>query len=768
MRSRVAVLTACAFLFSAPLWGYSLIGPRWIVPVVTMQLQLGANAPTLLDGSASWGAAAEDALNGWSGTIANLQFAVVRDSTAPRAQGNGINNVFFTGDVYGDAWGSGVLAVTLSYSSLSRMTEADVLFNSQLAWNSYRGGQRGATYDFHRVALHEFGHVLGLDHPDQAGQQVTALMNSRISGLDALAADDISGARSLYGTPAAVTPLAPPPIIISQPASQSVLVGQNVSFTVGVSSTSTVTYRWLKGGTTLTGATAATLTLNAVSLADAGSYTVVATCASGSITSAAATLNVTAPPVLATVTPTAPVTPVAPFVPSAPAVPLVPIAPVVVAPSITANPAPQVVTQGNSATYSVVATGSAPFSYQWLKNGFAIAGATSATLKIDVAQVSDTATYTVRVTNSAGSATSGPVTLTVNSPPVIVAQPVAATVAGGDTVTFSVAAGGNPSPGFQWRKDGVDIPGAIRSTLTLEGVQPADAGRYTAGVLNSVGTVTSAGATLTVNYSRIVNLSTRGYVAAGGTLTPGFVIRGAGTKPVVIRAIGPGLTGFGVSQALPDLQLAVIAAGGQTPLLSNQRWGGATELREAFARVGAFPLVPDSEDAAAQAMLAASGYTVRIAPASAGAAGIALAELYDAGALGASARLVNASTLGFVGAGEQALTPGFVIRGTAAKRLLIRAVGPGLAPFGIADLLFDPLLEVIPAGQTVASASNDDWGDTTGLKAAFTQAGAFMLPDRSKDAAIVVTLAPGAYTVVISGVAGATGTALVELYDLDP
>jgi hypothetical protein len=98
----------------------------------------------------------------------------VRDSTASRAEGNRINNVFFSGDVYGDAWGSGVLAVTLTYvSGGSTTTETDVLFNSRLNWNSYRGALRSGVQDFHRVALHEFGHALGLGHTNDFSASIT-------------------------------------------------------------------------------------------------------------------------------------------------------------------------------------------------------------------------------------------------------------------------------------------------------------------------------------------------------------------------------------------------------------------------------------------------------------------------------------------------------------------------------------------------------------------------------------------------------------------
>ena len=751
-----ALLATLLGIFSADAHAYSLIGPRWTAPAVTMHLQLGPTNTALLDGSTSWDAAAEDALELWNRNIGSTQFVSQRNSTAARGDGNGINNVFFSGSIYGESWGTGVLAVTLIHYSGQQMAETDVLFNSGYTWNSYRGPQQGGTIDFHRVALHEFGHAMGLDHPDAAGQWVTAVMNAYVSDVDGLMLDDVSGARALYGAPGTnappvvSAPPAPPPVILTQPRNQTVTAGDSVAFTVTVSSQVPATYRWLKNGQTISGAVTATLTRNAVTLADAGSYVVIATNSGGSATSLAATLTVIPPSVLPPGNPTNP--------PPATAS----------APIITTQPVSRTVTQGGSASFTVAATGSGPLAFQWLKNGTASAGATNATLNFSSAQPADAGTYTARVSNSAGNVTSAAALLTVNTLPVISAQPLPVTVTSGASATLSVTASGSPPPDFQWQKDGVNVPGGTAASLTLATVQPSDAGRYTVMVRNSAGTVTSAAVTLTVNFSRLVNLSTRGYLAPGTALTPGFVIRGAGSKPLVVRAIGPGLAGFGINAALTDLKLAVIPSGSETPLLANDRWGGAADLTDAFARVGAFPLLPASEDAAAQTSLAGGAYTVRITPQDAGASGIALAELYDAGSLAASARLVNASTLGFVGVGEKALTPGFVISGTAAKRLLIRAVGPGLAAFGLTEFLRDPMLEIYPMGQGGVSASNDNWAGAQELKDAFTQAGAFALADDSKDAAIVVTLAPGGYSVVITGAASTTGTALVEIYDLDP
>jgi hypothetical protein len=190
---------------------YVSSGSSWPNGNITMQLQLGPVSSPLIDGASSWGASAESALATWNLYMDRAQFTVVRDSTAPIASGNRINNVFWSSNAYGKPFddyasptqGGTIIALTLWFSTGSNRTESDVIFRNTLSWNSYRGALRrtssGATlFDFHRVALHEFGHVIGLQHPNDFGQNVVAQMNSNTSDLDTLAADDISGARALY------------------------------------------------------------------------------------------------------------------------------------------------------------------------------------------------------------------------------------------------------------------------------------------------------------------------------------------------------------------------------------------------------------------------------------------------------------------------------------------------------------------------------------------------------------------------------------------
>lgn len=178
---------------------YKLESSRWTANrTVLMHLSLGGPA-VLQDGFTSFNQSAADALNIWNNYLVHMQFASVVGSPLTPTDGDADNSAFFSDTVYGKAFGSRVLAVTLISSRGAIVSETDVLFNNHETWDSYSGPLQ-TTRDFHRVALHEFGHVLGLDHPDDAGQHVVAIMNSVVSELDTLAADDISGAQSIYNS----------------------------------------------------------------------------------------------------------------------------------------------------------------------------------------------------------------------------------------------------------------------------------------------------------------------------------------------------------------------------------------------------------------------------------------------------------------------------------------------------------------------------------------------------------------------------------------
>jgi hypothetical protein len=349
-------------------------------------------------------------------------------------------------------------------------------------------------------------------------------------------------------------------------------------------------------------------------------------------------------------------------------------------------------------------------------------------------------------------------------------QPANASVAAGTSATFAVSATGTSPLTFQWSKNGAPIAGATGSSLTLTSAQAIDAGDYTVTVTNAAGAVTSNAATLTVApppaptlTAGIVNLAVRTRMGGtAGTPITGFVLRGTGIgKPFVLRAVGPTLiASFGLASALFDPSLNLLS--GNSIVASNDNWNASDAL--AMAAAGAFPLNAGSGDAAIVRTLAPGTYTTPVS-APAGASGIVLIECYDAAGADATARLVNASARAFVGTGDDVLIPGFTIAGAGTIRVLVRAVGPGLAAFGVPGTLSDPQITLY-SGDTVV-ANNDDWGDAANAAASVSssaQNGAFALPNGSKDAVLLVPLRAGSYSAVVSGVGGRTGTVLLELY----
>ena len=212
MKARVTVVLVAAAILALADSGraYYTFGRRWPAgSTIVMHLEFGSPSTTLIDGSRDWDSVAEGVLATWNPYLNGVLFSSVRDS-ASVASGNRVNTASFADDDFGEPFGSGVLAVTQTFYSprTNAITEADVVFNRARTWNSYRGTLRPGTVDFRRVALHEFGHVIGLDHPDDHNQSVTAVMNSHVSSVDTLQNDDVDGAISLYG---ATTSAAPPP-----------------------------------------------------------------------------------------------------------------------------------------------------------------------------------------------------------------------------------------------------------------------------------------------------------------------------------------------------------------------------------------------------------------------------------------------------------------------------------------------------------------------------------------------------------------------------
>ena len=261
---------------------------------------------------------------------------------------------------------------------------------------------------------------------------------------------------------------------------------------------------------------------------------------------------------------------------------------------------------------------------------------------------------------------------------------------------------------------------------------------------------------------RLGSLSARGLAGSGDqTFIAGFATSGSGPKQLLLRGIGPGLTPFGVSGVVADPALTLFNSVGAV-LQQNNDWGGTTALTTAFAQVWAFPLSPNSKDAALLASLPGGVYTAHLAAQSG--TGVALLEAYDADPGTPTTRLASLSVRDQVGTGDNILIAGFAITGNVSRTVLIRGVGPTLARYGVSGLLANPQLQVFQGNTFLAQ--NDDWSGDTTLAAIAAQVNTFALDANSKDAALLLTLPPGAYTAQVSGVSNTTGVALVEIYEV--
>lgn len=234
-------------------------------------------------------------------------------------------------------------------------------------------------------------------------------------------------------------------------------------------------------------------------------------------------------------------------------------------------------------------------------------------------------------------------------------------------------------------------------------------------------------------------------------------------QQVLIRAIGPTLQDFEVNNAFPDPRMTLFAA--QTPLGDNDDWGlapNAADIAATTRTLGGFPLSETSRDAAMLVGLNPGPHSAHVTgPASA--TGVVLLELYNTAST--RSRLVNLSSLAVSGTGENVLVTGFALAGNGAKTLLIRAVGPTLTQFGVGNPMANPSLTLYQG--TAPIFTNDDWSnapDVAALQAASQTVGAFPLPARSRDAAMLITLMPGTYSAQAHGIADTSGNVLIEVY----
>ena len=683
---------------------------------------------------------------------------------------------------------------------------------------------------------------------------------------------------------AAVLNVNAPPAITSQPSAQTVAAGSAVNFSVVATGTAPLSYQWLKDGTAISGAVGATFSRNQATAADTGSYTVAVSNPFGSATSVAVTLNVNAPPVITTqptaqsvtavanasfnviATGTAPlsyqwrkdgvpisgaVNPVLAVVPATTgsytvivtnafgsvtsSSALLAVTAAATPPAITTQPSAQPATVGLSTSLAVIVEGTAPLTYQWRKDGRPINGATTATYRIGSAALTDSGSYTVLVTNSAGTVTSTPTTLLVAPPATTFTQRHAS--AATDNNLWSFASGGGVMVA-------VGQPGLIYSSTNGSNWTQRASGtnEWLVGVAYGNGLFVAVGDngrvlrstdgvswTYAANVGTIFRLNAVIY-AAGRWVAAGE--NGAIVTSTDANTWTPVLSG--TSRYLHGLAYGagyfVTTGGGGTVLASNDgiNWltrnstttrnleacvfvsnhflavGEAGEAIIAYAPGGAanwynYALYKPNTTSVLRGLAAGPGAIVAVTESgvifstpsifnswtqvpSANAnvlltAGFAQDTFF---ALGFAAlilqsdpvydgRLSNLSTRGRAGAGADVLISGFVVRGNAPKQMLIRAAGPALTQFGITGALERPVLALFDgAGKPITA--NTGWGTATNVGAIRTAAidiGAFPFAENSADSALLVPLSPGGYTAQVSGVAGTTGTTLIETYDLD-
>ncbi len=580
----------------------------------------------------------------------------------------------------------------------------------------------------------------------------------------------------------------------SVPATDVATVAPGATATLYATAISSLapTYQWRRNGSPIAGVTGAQLRLASVSASDAGVYTATASNSGGSATSNAAVLTVSALPAIDG------------------------------SPLILTQPQSQVAAVGSTARFEVRASGSPAPTFQWQKNGAPLSGQTSDVLILNGVTVNDAVGYSVVVSNSVGKVVSRVATLEVSSGPIIAiaplfqSQPQSQSVPLDSSASMSVVVSGQPTPAVQWKRNGVDIPGANSPTLYLSPVTNADFGFYQAIATNAAGTASSATAKLTrstteasitvpVFITQPENLTasstaTVSFTAAAsaypeptyqwqkngssipgataGTLTiPSVTTNDRATYRVIATNAAGSATSNSVELTVVErpfftvqpvsqtgnistpLTLSVIAAGNPAPTYQWRKDGAA--ITGANLSTFTLPSLTPADAGSYSVVATNAAGEVTSNAALVTVTGLTVSTP-DGSSTSTEVKTVMHSMLTLTGS---PYVTSFTISGSVPRRMLVRAVGPSLAALGATDLLVNPVAELWQDERLILT--NDNWKGTSVLSTALAQAGTFPFTSVwSADAAFVLTLDPGTYGLKVYGNPSSVGLTLIEVYEL--
>ncbi len=618
----------------------------------------------------------------------------------------------------GGGGGTTVVAPTIT----SQPTAQTVNEGQSVIWSVTAAGTAPLTYQWRKDG-----------NPLAGATQATLTLPSvpvSAAGTYTVVVSNSAGSITSAAATLVVKSLAQAPQIVTQPRSGVAVVGTSLTLSVDATGTGPLTYQWRKDGVPLVGATSATLTL-AGQAGDAGSYTLLVTNSAGAVLSSAATVTVSATPL--------PVT-------------------------IVTQPVAQAAALGGAATFRVSATGSGTVTYQWQKDGVPLAGATTDTLNLTGLTAATAGTYRVVVTNGAGSVTSNSAALVVST----------RGIAG---IYFGAFGGNAGALALLVRADRTGVllgfANGARVALISRELLIDTTGRFSLTLPDPRLPAGARGTGTPPVAAHEGDFHVEGAIAADGALAgtvsglnlsfsaPAVTGSGATTTAVAGFYQAGAIGGSAQSYTLisPAGQALVVTLNGPT---ADGGVGSVTANGVLSATTAASATITG-------AILADSGTLTATVTPSAGPV-LTFSGANNDARLDVE-KLINISTRSQTGTTANTLIAGFVISGDAPKPVLVRAIGPTLgSAFGVAGALSASRLELFRG--TTSLAVGNDWAATVAdapsaatIAATTSRVGAFGLPANSRDAALLLTLEPGAYTAVVTGQGGASGVCLVEVYD---